>query len=87
MGSFQRRRADDERGRGSVELHLWPGVLLSRSGITGWLGYWEKDVYRITKPATATRVSVRTLPNDGEYLQPKLCIAPVPGTSDSIESK
>ena len=57
-----------------------PEYWLSRSGITGWLGYWEKDVYRITKPATATRVSVRTLPNDGEYLQPKLCIAPVTNT-------
>ncbi len=55
-----------------------PDYWLSRSGITGWLGYWEKDVYRVSSTATgATHVSVRTLPNDGEYLQPKLCIAPV----------
>jgi hypothetical protein len=55
-----------------------PDYWLSRSGITGWLGYWERDVYRVNKAATgATRVSVRTLPNDGEYLQPRLCIAPV----------
>lgn len=55
-----------------------PDYWLSRSGITGWLGYWERDVYRVNRAATgATRVSVRTLPNDGEYLQPRLCIAPV----------
>lgn len=55
-----------------------PDYWLSRSSITGWLGYWEKDVYRVSKTVTgANRVSVRTLPNDGEYLQPKLCVSPV----------
>lgn len=55
-----------------------PDYWLSRSGITGWLGYWEKDVYRVSKSATgATSVSVRMLPNDGEYLTPKLCVVPV----------
>jgi hypothetical protein len=54
-----------------------PDYWLSRSGITGWLGYWERDVYRVQQGAGATRVSVRTLPNDGEFLQPLLCVAPV----------
>jgi hypothetical protein len=55
-----------------------PDYWLSRSSVTGWLGYWERDVYRVSKPLTgATRVSVRTLPNDGEYLQPRLCVTPV----------
>lgn len=55
-----------------------PDYWLSGSGVTGWLGYWEKDVYRISKSATgATSVSVRMLANDGEYLTPKLCVTPV----------
>jgi hypothetical protein len=52
-----------------------PEHWLSRSGVTGWLGYWEKDVYRVSRAARgATRVRMRTLPNDGEFLQPKLCV-------------
>jgi hypothetical protein len=58
-----------------------PEYWLTRSGITGWLGYWEKDVYRINKASVgATRVSVRTLPSGGEYLQPKLCVGSVAST-------
>jgi hypothetical protein len=43
--------------------------------VTGWLGFGEKDVYRISKPVTGAKaVRVRTLPAGGEYLVPKLCV-------------
>jgi hypothetical protein len=58
-----------------------PEYWLTRSGVSGWLGYWEKDVYRVDKATLgATRVSVRTLPSGGEYLQPKLCVGSVANT-------
>jgi hypothetical protein len=58
-----------------------PEHWLTRSGVSGWLGYWEKDVYRVD-PTTvgATRVTVRTLPSGGESLQPKLCVGSVANT-------
>jgi Transglutaminase-like superfamily len=50
---------------------------LTESGVTGWLGYGEKDVYRISKASTGARaVRVRTLPSGGELLRPVLCVAP-----------
>ncbi|HEY8947100.1 MAG TPA: transglutaminase-like domain-containing protein, partial [Polyangiaceae bacterium] len=52
-----------------------PEFWLTASGVTGWLGYGEKDVYRISKEATGAKaVRVRTLPSGGEYLVPKLCV-------------
>jgi hypothetical protein len=51
---------------------------LTESGVTGWLGYGEKDVYRISKTITGAKaVRVRTLPSGGEYLVPKLCVGSV----------
>jgi hypothetical protein len=54
---------------------------LTESGVTGWLGYGEKDVYRISKTITGAKaVRVRTLPSGGEYLVPKLCVGSVANT-------
>jgi hypothetical protein len=53
---------------------------------SGWLGRGEKDVYRISKSATGAKaVRVRTLPHDGEYLVPKLCVAS--GTNPVLTTK
>jgi hypothetical protein len=55
-----------------------PEFWLTASGVTGWLGYGEKDVYRIGKESTGAKaVRVRTLPTGGEYLAPKLCVGSV----------
>jgi hypothetical protein len=55
-----------------------PEFWLTASGVTGWLGYGEKDVYRISKKVTGAKaVRVRTLPAGGEYLVPKLCVGSV----------
>jgi len=52
-----------------------PDFWLSRSGITGFLGRGEKDVYRINKAATgANTVSVRLAAGSNTTLNPKLCI-------------
>jgi hypothetical protein len=52
-----------------------PEFWLTASGVSGWLGYGEKDVYRISKEVTGAKaVRVRALPAGGEYLVPKLCI-------------
>ena len=52
-----------------------PEFWLTASGVTGWLGFGEKDVYRISKEVTGAKaVRVRTLPSGGEYLSPKLCV-------------
>jgi hypothetical protein len=52
-----------------------PEFWLTESGVAGWLGYGEKDVYRISKASTGARaVRVRPLPSGGEYLDVKLCV-------------
>ena len=54
-----------------------PDFWLSRSGITGFLGRGEKDVYRLNKAATgASSVSVRLAAGSNTTLSPKLCIGP-----------
>jgi hypothetical protein len=48
---------------------------MTATGLTGWLGRGEKDVYRINKTTTGARaVTVRALVNDGEFLAPRLCV-------------
>ena len=60
----------------SAAYDAGPEFWITSSGITGWLGYGEKDVYRINKTTTrAKAIRVRSLPNGGEYLIPKLCVA------------
>lgn len=52
-----------------------PEFWLTESGVTGWLGYGEKDVYRISKESTRARaVRVRSLPSGGEFLNVVLCV-------------
>ena len=52
-----------------------PEFWLTESGVTGWLGYGEKDVYRTSKVASGARaVRVRSLPSGGEFLAVKLCV-------------
>ncbi|WP_437543601.1 transglutaminase domain-containing protein [Sorangium sp. So ce367] len=52
-----------------------PDFWLTQSGVTGYLGRGEKDVYRISKATTGARaVSVRTV--GGSTLQPVLCVGP-----------
>jgi hypothetical protein len=52
-----------------------PEFWLTASGVKGWLGFGEKDVYRISKELSGAKaVRVRTLPSGGEYLSPKLCV-------------
>ncbi len=54
-----------------------PDYWVSRSGISGWLGRGEKDVYRINKAATGARaISVRLAAGSSTTLSPKLCIGP-----------
>jgi Transglutaminase-like superfamily len=53
-----------------------PEFWLTASGVTGWIGYGEKDVYRISKPVTGARaVRVSVLPEGSGGLDLKLCIA------------
>ena len=48
---------------------------MTATGLTGWLGRGEKDVYRINKTSTGAKaVTVRALVNDGEFLAPKICV-------------
>lgn len=55
-----------------------PQFWMTATGITGWLGRGEKDVYRINKTTTGAKaVTVRALANDGEFLAPKLCVRSV----------
>jgi hypothetical protein len=52
-----------------------PEFWLTSSGVKGWVGYGEKDVYRINKSATganAVRVSVE--PGGSYGLDLKLCV-------------
>lgn len=54
-----------------------PEFWLTISGVTGWIGFGDKDVYRISKETTGAKaVRVRTLPSGGEYVAPVLCVAP-----------
>ncbi|AUX38949.1 uncharacterized protein SOCE26_003300 [Sorangium cellulosum] len=54
-----------------------PDFWITQSGVTGFLGRGEKDVYRISKATTGARaVSVSTLPGGGSTLQPVLCVGP-----------
>jgi len=54
-----------------------PDYWLSRSGITGFLGRGEKDVFRVNKAASgASTVSVRLASGSSTTLTPKLCIGP-----------
>lgn len=54
---------------------------LTASGVTGWIGFGDKDAYRISKEATGAKaVRVRSLPSGGEYFAPVLCVAPANGS-------
>jgi hypothetical protein len=54
-----------------------PEYWLAESGVTGWIGFGDKDVYRISKETTGAKaVRVRTLPSGGEFIAPVLCVAP-----------
>ncbi len=50
---------------------------LTSSGVTGWIGFGEKDAYRVNKEASgAAFVRVRTLPAAGTTLIPAVCVFP-----------
>lgn len=52
-----------------------PEFWLTSSGVTGWIGYGEKDVYRISKTTTGARaVRVSVLSGGSTQLDLKLCI-------------
>ena len=62
----------------SAAYQSGPEFWITASGVTGWLGFGEKDVYRINQATVGARsISVRALPSGGEYLVPKLCLGPV----------
>jgi len=62
----------------SAAYQSGPEFWITASGVTGWLGFGEKDVYRISKTTTGAKsIRVRTLPSGGEYLVPKLCVGSV----------
>jgi hypothetical protein len=57
-----------------------PEFWLTASGVTGWLGYGEKDVYRVSKSVTgarAVRVTPVSDPGGSWNLDIKLCIGSV----------
>jgi hypothetical protein len=55
-----------------------PEHWLTRSGATGFIGFSDKDVYRINMEATgASAVEVSVVASGGSQLHPVLCIAPV----------
>jgi hypothetical protein len=55
-----------------------PEFWLTTSGVTGWVGYGEKDVYRISKTVTGARaVRVTTLSGGSGNLDLKLCVGSV----------
>lgn len=55
-----------------------PEHWLTSSAATGFIGFSDKDLYRISKAATgATSVKVRTVGSNGSPLRPMLCIASV----------
>jgi hypothetical protein len=52
-----------------------PEFWLTSSGVTGWVGYGEKDVYRINKSTTGARaVRVSVAPGGSSSLDLKLCV-------------
>lgn len=54
-----------------------PEFWLTQSGVSGWIGRGEKDVFRISKSLTGARaVKVRVLATGADYLT-KLCIRSV----------
>ena len=58
-----------------------PEFWLTSSGVTGWVGYGEKDVYRINKETTGARaVRVTTAPGGSYGLDLKLCVGSVSNT-------
>jgi hypothetical protein len=62
-----------------------PEYWLTASGVTGWIGYGEKDVYRISKAVTgASAVRVRALPSGGAGLSPALCVASATAPAPAI---
>jgi transglutaminase-like putative cysteine protease len=65
-----------------------PEYWLTESGVTGWIGYGEKDIYRISKEATgASAVSVRALPSGSAGLSPALCIASATAPAPAIPTQ
>jgi len=55
-----------------------PEFWITQSGVSGWIGRGEKDVFRISKSVTGARaVKVRVLSTGTDYLIPKLCIRSV----------
>jgi hypothetical protein len=53
-----------------------PEYWLTNDGATGYIGFSDKDLYRVNREATgASSVRVRTVPDGGEALRPVLCIA------------
>jgi hypothetical protein len=64
-----------------------PEFWLTASGVTGWIGFGDKDVYRISKEVTrAKAVRVRALPSGGEYIAPVLCVGST-GTFPTMPEK
>jgi hypothetical protein len=56
---------------------------LTASGVTGWIGYGEKDVYRVSRTVTgarAVRVTMVPDPNSTWNFDIKLCIGSVSNT-------
>jgi hypothetical protein len=55
-----------------------PEFWLTGSGVTGWVGYGEKDVYRVSKSVTGARsVRVSPIPGASGYLDIKICVGSV----------
>ncbi len=62
-----------------------PEYWLTEDSIQGWLGFGEKDVFRVNKEATgASAVRVRALLSNGEQLAPALCVAPASAEPPAI---
>jgi hypothetical protein len=61
---------------------------LTASGVTGWIGFADKDVYRVSKAATgATGVRVRILPSGDQTLAPVVCVGPASVPAPQIPEK
>lgn len=59
----------------SAAYNSGPEFWLTASGVSGWVGYGEKDVYRINKAATGARaVRVSIAPGGSYGLDLKLCV-------------
>lgn len=59
------------------------------SGVTGWLAFGDKDVYRINKASlNANYIRVRALPSKGgSNLEPELCILNPPLETSAAQLK